>query len=89
MQRTTAGSDLGQRDEGHVDGGQPWDERKVRGLHPAGVETLDCGDTRVISQPQVKLAKGNVDRGDPGGAALQEAVGEAPGRAADIKTIFP
>ena len=55
----------------------------------AGVEPLDHGDARVLAQAQVELAVGDVDRGDPRGAALQQAVGEAAGRGADVEAVAP
>ena len=44
------GQDLGQRDERDVDRGQVGRERQVGGLEAAGVEALDHGHPRILSQ---------------------------------------
>ena len=64
-------------------------EGQVRGLEAAGVEPLDHGHARILAQPQVDLPVGDVERGHPGGAALQQAVGEAAGRGADVEAVAP
>ena len=48
--------------------------------------TVTRGSSRRRS---VDLAVGDVDRGDPGGAALQQAVGEAAGGGADVEAVAP
>jgi hypothetical protein len=79
--------DLGQRDEGDVDRRQAGGEGQVGGRELAGVEPLDHGHARILAHAQVDLAVGDVDRGDPGGAALQQAVGEAAGGGADVEAV--
>ena len=64
-------------------------EGQVGGLELAGVEPLDHVDPRVLAQPPVELAVGDVERDHPGGAALQQAVGEAAGRGADVEAVEP
>ena len=83
------GQDLGQGDEGDVDGRQRGREGQVGGQQLAGVEALDHGHPRVFAQAHVDLAVGDVDRGDPRRAALQQAVGEAAGRGADVEAVAP
>ena len=59
------------------------------GVELAGVEPLDHGHARVLAQAHVDLAVGDVDGGHPRGAALQQAVGEAAGRGADVEAVAP
>ena len=81
------GQDLGQGDEGDVDGRQRGEERQVGGAERAGVQALDHDHPGVLAQAGVDLAVGDVDRGDPGRAPLQHAVGEAAGRGADVEAV--
>ena len=81
------GQDLRQRDEGDVDRREAGGEGKVGGQHLAGVEPLDHGHARVVAHRLGDLAVGDVDRRDPGGAALQHAVAEAAGRGADVEAV--
>ena len=69
--------------------GQVGREGQVGGLQRARVEALDHGHARVLAQAPVELAVGDVDRGDALGAALQQAVGEAAGRGADVEAVAP
>ena len=62
-------------------------EGQVGRAHLARVEALDHGHPRVLAQACVDLAVGDVDRGHPSGAALQQAVGEAAGRGADVEAV--
>ena len=68
---------------------EPGSEWQVGWLQRAGVEALDHSHARVLAKPQIELAEGDVDRRDPGGPALQEAVGEAARRGADVKAVAP
>ena len=50
-----------------------------------GVRALQHGHARVVAQPRVQLAVADVDRDHARGAALEQAVGEAAGRGADVE----
>ena len=63
------------------------DEGQVGGRQRAGVQALDHGHARVLAQARVDLAVGDVDGGDPRGAALEQAVGEAAGGGADVDAV--
>ena len=84
-QATTAGSTLAQSDERHVDGDQVGRVRKLARLQVARVAALEHGDALVVANPPVELAVADVDGHDLGGTRLQQAVGEAPGRRADVE----
>jgi len=79
--------ELGEGDEGDVHGDQRRGERKVARLEFAGVSPLHDDHAWIRAQARVELAVADVERGNPGGAALKQAVGEAPGRAADIEAF--
>ena len=64
-------------------------ERQVGRLQAAGVEALDHGHPGILAQAQVDLSVGDVERDDPRRAALQQAVGEAAGRGADVEAVAP
>src|SRR5207237_3323865 len=49
------------------------------------VDPLQYGDPRVLAEAPGQLSIPDVDRDDARGASLQQEVGEAPGRRADIK----
>ena len=51
----------------------------------AGVGALDHGHALVLAQAVVELAVGDVERDHVGRAALEQAVGEAAGRGADVE----
>ena len=55
----------------------------------ADVGALHDDDALVVAQPHVELAVAHVDGVDARGAALQQAVGEAAGRRADIERDQP
>ena len=55
----------------------------------AGVDALDHGHALVAAQRPVELAVGDVERDDVRRAALQQAVGEAAGRGADVERAAP
>ena len=59
------------------------------GLQLAGVEALDHGHPRILAQAAVELPVADVDRDHPRSAALQQAVGEAAGRGADVEAVAP
>ena len=44
-------------------------------------------DPRVVAQPPVELPVADVERDDAHGAALQQHVGEAAGRGADVQAL--
>ena len=51
----------------------------------AGVGALEHGDAVVVAQAPVQLAVGDVERHHVLGSALEQAVGEAAGRGADVE----
>ena len=53
-----------------------------------GVDALDHRDALVVAQPRVQLAVADVERDHPRGAALEQAVGEAAGRGADVEAVL-
>ena len=61
--------------------------RQVVRLERARVGALDHVDALVVAQPPVELAVGDVQRDHARGAAAQQAVGEAPGRGADVQAV--
>src|SRR5262245_42596497 len=91
-QRTPAGRGDGQRgrqreperDEGHVARDQ------VRGIWQrtwlAYVRALDHHDPGVVPQPRMELAVAHVERDHVRGAVLQQTVGEAACRRADVES---
>ncbi len=81
------GQDLGERDEGDVDRRQAGREGKRRRGELTCVEALDHGHPRVLAERVGDLAVGDVDGRDAGGAALEQAVGEAAGRGADVEAV--
>ena len=78
---------LGERDERDVGGHQAGLERQLGGVEVAGVAALDHLDPRVVAQAPVELAAGDVERDHPRRAALEQAVGEAAGRSADVEAV--
>ena len=59
------------------------------GVRVARVEVLDDDDARVVAQLPVQLAVADVERDHACGAALQQHVGEAAGRCADVEALAP
>ena len=55
----------------------------------AGVRALEHGHARVVAQPLVELAVADVERDHARGAALEQDVGEAAGRGADVERVTP
>ena len=55
----------------------------------AGVDALEHGDALVGAQPGMELPVADVERDHPSGAALQEAVGEATRRGAEVEAVPP
>ena len=53
----------------------------------AGVAPLDHGHPRIVAQPPVELAVGDVDRDHVRRAPLQQAVGETARRRADVERV--
>ena len=60
---------------------------RSRERQAAGVEVLDDDDARVVAQRPVELAVADVERDDARRAALQQHVGEAAGRGADVERL--
>ena len=89
QQASTAGQDLGQRDEGDVGHHEVGRVGQVARRQRARVGALEHGDALVGAQRPVQLAVGDVERDDVRGAALQQAVGEAAGRGADVQAAAP
>ncbi len=83
--RGPPGRTLRQGDEGDVDDDQIRAVREVAGRDRAGVGALDHGHALVLAQAVVELAVGDVERDHVGGAALEQAVGEAAGGRADVQ----
>ena len=54
-------------------------------LERAGVAALEHRHARVLAEPPVELAVGDVERDHGRGPALEQAVGEAAGRGADVE----
>ena len=63
--------------------------RHVVGGQRARVDAFADDDARIGAQPPVELAAADVERDDAGGAALQQDVGEAAGRRADVERAAP
>ena len=53
----------------------------------ARVHALDDEHARIVAQPPVELAVSHVERDDVPGATLQQHVGEAAGRRADVEAV--
>ena len=87
QQRRDDGQDLPQRDERHVDGDDIDGTRQIGERQVARVEVLDDDDARIVAQRPVDLAVADVERHDARRAALQQDVGEAAGRRADVERI--
>src|SRR4029079_16676766 len=79
------GQDLAQGDERDVDDDEIRAVWELFGRDGARVGALDHRDALVRSQAVVELAIGDVERDHVGGAALQQAVGEAAGGGADVE----
>ena len=79
------GQHLGQRDERHVDDDQVRRVGQRVGRQRAGVDALDHRHALVARAATVQLAVGDVERDDVRRAALEQAVGEAAGRGADVE----
>ena len=89
QQRRDNRQDLAQRDERHVDRHDVDRSREVGERQMARVEVLDDDDARVVAQPPVELPVADVERDDARRAALQQHVGEAAGRGADVERLAP
>ena len=80
------------RDERDVDGHDvhlPERRRQHPALEPARIDALQHGHARILAQLPRELAVADVDRRDPRRAALDEHVGEAAGRGADVQRGAP
>ncbi len=80
--RGDGGQHLAERNEGDI--GDKQVERGELG-EVAGVRAFHGGDARVLAQALVELPAADVDGDNGGGAALQEAVGEAAGGGANVE----
>ena len=76
---------LGQRNEGQIGDHQVAGFADDRTVERSRVDPLVDDHPRVGAQPLVEQAVADVDRVHPRRAALEEAVGEAAGRGADIE----
>ena len=63
--------------------------RHVVGRQRARVDPFADEDARVGAQPPIELAVADVERDDAGRAALEQHVGEAAGRRADVERAAP
>ena len=77
--------DLRQRDERDVDHDQLGSVRKLVRTQLRALRRSINGHPRILAQPPVELAVGDVERDHVHGAALEQTVGEATGRGADIE----
>ena len=57
------------------------------GSSSRALRAVEARDARVAGDPVVQLAAADVQGDDPRGAALQQAVGEAAGRGADVERV--
>ena len=57
-------------------------------MQRARVRPLEDGHSRVGAQPRMELAVADVDRHDARRACLEQAVGEAAGRGADVHGVL-
>ena len=55
----------------------------------SGVRPLEHGHARVVAEPFVELAAADVESDHPRRAALEQDVGEAAGRGADVERVAP
>ena len=87
-QRRHDRQDVAERDERDVDRDDV-ERRAVAGQiaarERARVDALDHVDARIAADLPVELAVADVERDDARGAALQQHVGEAAGRGADVE----
>jgi hypothetical protein len=74
-----------QRDEGNVDHSEV--DRLAQGLRRQvpGVQPIVDDDPRIAGDPVGELAAPDIDRVDPGRAALQQDIAEAAGRGASVE----
>src|SRR6476646_1211616 len=73
------------RDERDVADGELRSERELG--QGAGVRPLEDGDPRIAAQARVELAVADVDGNHARGTALQQDVGKATGRGADVDAV--
>ena len=78
--------DAGRGDERDVARDQLGCERQR--VEVACVHPLEHDDARIGPQPRVELPVADVDRDDPRGAALQEAVGEPAGGGPEVDAVL-
>jgi len=74
--------DEAQRDERHIDRRQP--NRLGEFAQGSGVLAFHEHHPRIVPQPPVQLPVADIDRINPVGAVLQQAVGESAGRGPDV-----
>ena len=84
-ERSAGGSAIRTRDERHVADDELRRERELG--ERARVRPLEHDDARVVAQPLVQLPVADVDGDHARGAALQQDVGEAAGRGADVEAV--
>ena len=75
------------RDERDVAGHERGREGQL--AQRARVDALEHDHARVVAEPRVQLAVADVERDHARGAALQQDVGEAAGRGAEVEAVEP
>ncbi len=63
--------------------------RERQRVQETSVRPLEHDHPRIVSQAGVQLAVADVESDHPGGAALEQDVGEAAGRGADVEAVEP
>ena len=79
---------LGEPDERDVAGDERRSERQVLRTHAPDVRPLEHGHARVGAKLRMELTVPDVESADTGGACLQETVGEAARRGADVEAVL-
>src|SRR5581483_10917660 len=75
---------LCQRDEGYIYGCQIEEGRELKGVKVAGVLAFDDDDARILAQLPRQLIVTHINGPHTRRAVLQQTIGEAAGRSADI-----
>src|SRR5208283_373561 len=86
-ERQRALQQQGQRNEARVADDEAWQLGEMRGFEPARVELLVRRHARVLRDARMELPGADVDRDDMARAALEQRVGEAARRGAEIEAI--
>src|SRR5438445_1300997 len=83
------GQDFLERDEGHVDDRQRRLIAEDPRIERASVRVLHHDDSLILAQARVELARADVDRVDPCGAALEQTISESARGRADVHADAP